>query len=802
MSAGVDLSEFFDTFFDEADELLAEMEQLLLGLDPSAPDADDLNGIFRAAHSIKGGAATFGCFEELAKTTHLLENQLDLIRHGEMPLRQDMIDLFLETKDVLTEQVAAYRESGKPDQDAYERICAQLRQLALEQQAVSEAPPGSVSAASQSAPPGSAPAPAAAQAASTGSPPAPAAAQAATGSSEVSAAAPSASPGSAPSVSAAPSGEPSSVHPPSAAGGSAGLPLLVRVTRIQDKDVGPLSAEMALMGEVLHKEHQDGTLSIWLETTATASDLEAVCCFVVNADQVSVRPEAVPGAAPGGGPQAAARGSTAGEALLAEAARAVETAFAADPAPAGQPHSDLAHSTAGQPAGAHPESAAATSTAAATGTAATGTAAGHTPTGSTPSKSAPAEAADQGAADSSARDAKAGKHKENGTIRVGVEKVDQIINLVGELVITQAMLVQTSQSLDPVLHDRLLNGIEQLERNARDLQEAVMSIRMMPMDYVFSRFPRVVRENATRMGKRIRLVTKGQATELDKSLIERIIDPLTHLVRNSLDHGIEMPEVRQAQGKDPEGTLTLSAQHNGGQIVIDVIDDGAGLNRERILKKAISQGFPVSDATPDEELWQLIFAPGFSTAEKVTDISGRGVGMDVVRRNIQGMGGHVQLSSRAGQGTTTRIVLPLTLAILDGMSVRVGAETFILPLSHVTESMQATAEQIHSISDTERMLHVRGEYLPIVALHEVFNVDGAETDLTRAIAVILQAEEMRFALMVDHLIGQHQVVVKNLEANYRKVPGISAATILGDGSVALIVDVFALRRTSTLRAVA
>ncbi len=797
MSAGVDLSEFFDTFFDEADELLAEMEQLLLGLDPSAPDADDLNGIFRAAHSIKGGAATFGCFEELAKTTHLLENQLDLIRHGEMPLRQDMIDLFLETKDVLTEQVAAYRESGKPDQDAYERICAQLRQLALEQQAVSGAPPGSVSAASQSAPPGSAPAPAA----SPGSPQAPAAGATAAASPAA------AAPGSAPSVSAAPSGEPSSVHPPSAAGGSAGLPLLVRVTRIQDKDVGPLSAEMALMGEVLHKEHQDGTLSIWLETTATASDLEAVCCFVVNADQVSVRPEAVPGAAPGDGPQAAARGSTAGEALLAEAARAVETAFAADPAPAGQPHSDLAHPTAGQPAGAHPESAAATSTAAAngtaaTGTAATGTAAGHTPTGSTPSKSAPAEAADQGAADSSARDAKAGKHKENGTIRVGVEKVDQIINLVGELVITQAMLVQTSQSLDPVLHDRLLNGIEQLERNARDLQEAVMSIRMMPMDYVFSRFPRVVRENATRMGKRIRLVTKGQATELDKSLIERIIDPLTHLVRNSLDHGIEMPEVRQAQGKDPEGTLTLSAQHNGGQIVIDVIDDGAGLNRERILKKAISQGFPVSDATPDEELWQLIFAPGFSTAEKVTDISGRGVGMDVVRRNIQGMGGHVQLSSRAGQGTTTRIVLPLTLAILDGMSVRVGAETFILPLSHVTESMQATAEQIHSISDTERMLHVRGEYLPIVALHEVFNVDGAETDLTRAIAVILQAEEMRFALMVDHLIGQHQVVVKNLEANYRKVPGISAATILGDGSVALIVDVFALRRTSTLRAVA
>ncbi|KAB0606606.1 chemotaxis protein CheW, partial [Castellaniella defragrans] len=404
------------------------------------------------------------------------------------------------------------------------------------------------------------------------------------------------------------------------------------------------------------------------------------------------------------------------------------------------------------------------------------------------------------AADSGKSGAKAAKPKESGTIRVGVEKVDQIINLVGELVITQAMLLQTSQTLDPVLHDRLLNGIEQLERNARDLQEAVMSIRMMPMDYVFSRFPRVVRENATKLGKRIRLVTKGQATELDKSLIERIIDPLTHLVRNSLDHGLETPDARIAQGKDPEGTLILSAQHNGGQIIIDVIDDGAGLNRERILKKAISSGFPVSEATPDDELWQLIFAPGFSTAEKVTDISGRGVGMDVVRRNIQSMGGHVQLASRKGEGTTTRIVLPLTLAILDGMSVKVGEETFILPLSHVTESMQATQDQIHRISETEQVLHVRGEYLPIVALHEVFNVANAETDLTRAIAVILQAEDQRFALMVDHLIGQHQVVVKNLETNYRKVPGISAATILGDGSVALIVDVFALRRTTSLRA--
>jgi two-component system, chemotaxis family, sensor kinase CheA len=271
------------------------------------------------------------------------------------------------------------------------------------------------------------------------------------------------------------------------------------------------------------------------------------------------------------------------------------------------------------------------------------------------------------------------------------------------------------------------------------------------------------------------------------------------LVRNSLDHGIELPEKRVARGKNPEGQLTLSAQHSGGQIIIEVSDDGGGLDRGRIIKKAMEQGLAVNENTPDEEVWQLIFSPGFSTADHVTEISGRGVGMDVVRRNIQGMGGHIQLSSREGKGTTTRIILPLTLAILDGMSVRVGAETFILPLSHVTESMQPQADQVHSIAEGEYVLHVRGEYLPVVALHNIFSVADAETDILRSIAVVLQAEDSRFALLVDHLVGQHQVVVKNLESNYRKVPGVSGATILGDGSVALIVDVFALQRVARMK---
>lgn len=388
---------------------------------------------------------------------------------------------------------------------------------------------------------------------------------------------------------------------------------------------------------------------------------------------------------------------------------------------------------------------------------------------------------------------KPARERESTSIRVAVEKVDQLINLVGELVITQSMLAQRSNELDPVNHGDLITSMGQLQRNARDLQESVMSIRMMPMEYVFSRFPRLVRDLAGKLGKQVELTLVGSSTELDKSLIERIIDPLTHLVRNSLDHGIEMPEKRLEAGKNVVGNLILSAEHQGGNICIEVTDDGAGLNRERILAKAMSQGMAVNENMTDDEVGMLIFAPGFSTAEQVTDVSGRGVGMDVVKRNIQEMGGHVEIQSKQGSGTTIRILLPLTLAILDGMSVRVAGEVFILPLNAVMESLQPREEDLHPLAGGERVLEVRGEYLPLVELWKVFDVDGAKTEATQGIVVILQSAGRRYALLVDQLIGQHQVVVKNLESNYRKVPGISAATILGDGSVALIVDVSALQ---------
>ena len=386
----------------------------------------------------------------------------------------------------------------------------------------------------------------------------------------------------------------------------------------------------------------------------------------------------------------------------------------------------------------------------------------------------------------------AGNADDTSSIRVGIQKVDQLINLVGELVITQSMLAQTASTADAALSDRLANGLSQLQRNTRDLQEAAMSMRMMPMSSAFSRFPRLVRDTAAKLGKDVELHTAGEGTELDKGLIERIVDPLTHLVRNSLDHGIETPDERVANGKPPTGHVTLRARHQGGAIVIEVSDDGRGLARDRIVAKARERGMHVSDATSDADVWQLIFEAGFSTAEVVTDVSGRGVGMDVVKRNIQSLGGRVEIDSTPGRGTRITIRLPLTLAILDGLSVGVGDEQFIIPLTNIVESLQPSASDLKTVGGRDRVVHVRGEYLPVVALHEVFDIHPCISAVENGILVILDADGRKTALLVDALIGQHQVVIKSLESNYRRVPGISGATIMGDGRVALILDANAL----------
>jgi two-component system, chemotaxis family, sensor kinase CheA len=385
---------------------------------------------------------------------------------------------------------------------------------------------------------------------------------------------------------------------------------------------------------------------------------------------------------------------------------------------------------------------------------------------------------------------------EAATIRVAINKVDQLINLVGELVITQAMLAQNSRTLDPTVYQQLLTGLADLDRNTRDLQESVMSIRMIPMSIVFSRFPRMLRDLAGKLGKKVDFVTQGEATELDKGLVEKITDPLTHLVRNSCDHGIEMPEDRLAKGKSETGTITLSAAHQGGSIVIEVRDDGRGLSREKILQKARERGLEVSDQMSDADVWQLIFAPGFSTADVVTDVSGRGVGMDVVKRNIAALNGTVDIESAEGYGMRVSVRLPLTLAIMDGMSVGVGDEVYILPLSSVVESFQVKPDAVSTVGQGSQLVKVRDEYMPVIELEKVFQVPRFDSEQSSDIMVVVEAEGSRVALLVDELLGQQQVVVKNLETNYRKVPNVSGATILGDGKVALILDTSALVRRS------
>jgi len=670
----MDITEFYQTFFDEADELLRDMEQHLLELDPLEPDNEQLNAIFRSAHSIKGGAATFG-FTLLQKTTHTLENLLDKARHDELTLTPDIIDVFLDTKDVMGSQLDAYKSDTLPDEESFNRICEVLghvEQSVADAVAVTEiAAPQAVSKAAEDTP----------AAEDTGT-------VTETGFSH---------------------------H------------FTFTLSKLKESEVALLADELSLFGTVYKTEQGTDTLKVWLGTNTGIDDISGVLCFVVDDSQIAYE-----------------------ETPAAELA----AILAADSTPA-EPEAE----TVSAPAAAAVPAASSAAPAA---------------------RKAPAAAA---------------KNKgDSGSIRVAVEKVDQLINLVGELVIIQSMLTQHSQQVDQAEYADLLSSIVQLERNSRALQESVMSIRMMPMDYVFSRFPRMVRDIASKLNKKIELKVEGSSTELDKSLIERIIDPLTHLVRNSLDHGIEKPEVRAANGKPEAGTLTLAAEHQSGNICIEVRDDGAGLNRERILAKARQQGMDVHDNMTNDEIAMLIMAPGFSTAEVITDVSGRGVGMDVVKRNIQDMGGRIQIGFTEGRGTVTRILLPLTLAILDGMSVKVADDVFIVPLSAIISTLQPRQEDIYRLAGEEKMLLVRGEYLPLVEMHKVFGIKEAEHDLAKSIALIVQNAGNRYALLVDRLIGQQQVVVKNVESNYRKIPGISAATIMGDGSVALIIDVAELQR--------
>lgn len=715
-----DLEQFYEIFFEESSELLADMEACLLRLDVNSPDLEDLNAIFRAAHSIKGGAGTFG-FTDMTEMTHMLETLLDRLRKGELKVRSEMIDAFLGAGDVIKAQLAGHRGEGQADPAAAEAVCEELKKLSENAQEAVSVEDIKVIVYDDEAK--------------------------------------SASEGTDAESMAEKISQENAVTRLS-------FSIEFSSADLSSATIENLLANLQGMGnlENLTPVNAEERYKLVLTTSSSEEDVWETLVFVVDPTSLEIKAVTFDSARVKATEIETLNGSVSNTEFLAEEdtlkyrmppAPGYGFFPGAPAAPKDVEDSDISSDRTQLPN-----------------------------TGSSKNESQ--------VINKSSGKANIATASETSSIRVSIEKVDQMINLVGELVITQAMLAQTASQYDPVLFEKLYSGMSQLERNTRDLQESVMSIRMMPISFVFSRYPRVVRDLAAKLNKRVELRTVGENTELDKGLIEKIADPLTHLVRNSLDHGVEVAEKRVAAGKPAQGTITLRAFHQGGSIVIEVSDDGAGLNRGKILAKARERGLPVHDAMTDQEVWLLIFEAGFSTADQVTDVSGRGVGMDVVKRNIQSMGGRIDIESTLGSGTRISIRLPLTLAILDGLSVVVGDQMFIVPLNYITESLQPMATDIKTVSGKGRVVQVRGEYLPVIALHEFFNLRPSVTEIHKGILVILEAEGHKAALFVDDLVGQHQVVIKSLESNYRRVQGASGATIMGDGKVALILDTAAL----------
>ena len=700
-----DLTQFYQIFFEEAGENLDQMEQMLLNLNLETADDEELNGIFRCAHSVKGGAATFG-FSDVAELTHQMESLLDRLRRHELQPNAAMVDVLLESADASRSLLARHQAGGEGDVLPAADLVRRISELAA-------------------------------------------------------------------------GGSPTALPTPVAV-----APVVVKVvaptplktTRTLEIKIGPLERpeqadaiqelfrDIPGLGDikVLSSDRKD-TRVFEVETASTNEDLLDLFAFHVSREHIRIT---------------AVEQSTVTEAPVGygffDGAAGTPGVIVDDPLPGAPlapfPGFGFFDGSPGAPVSAP-----------VTLASSIGASVEAKVVGKVPVKTATGVPAAQ---------------PEAATIRVAISKVDQLINLVGELVITQAMLAQNSRALDPAIYQQLLTGLADLDRNTRDLQESVMSIRMIPMSIVFSRFPRMLRDLAGKLGKKVDFVTQGEATELDKGLVEKITDPLTHLVRNSCDHGVEMPADRLAAGKSETGTITLSASHQGGSIVIEVRDDGRGMSREKILNKARERGLDVSDQMSDSDVWQLIFAPGFSTAEVVTDVSGRGVGMDVVKRNIAALNGTVEIDSAEGYGMKVSVRLPLTLAIMDGMSVGVGDEVYILPLSSVVESFQVKADAVSTVGQGSQLVKVRDEYMPVIELEKVFQIPRFDFERSSDIMVVVEADGSRVVLLVDELLGQQQVVVKNLESNYRKVPNVSGATILGDGKVALILDTGALVRRS------
>ena len=675
----IDLSQFFEVFFEESFEGLDTMEAELLNLVPGEEDLETINTIFRAAHSIKGGSGTFG-FSSVSDFTHVLETLLDQIRQGERTLTTEHVNLLLKAVDCLRSLLAGLQAEQEPDLTEADTLRAQFEEVL------------GINSTSQES-----------------------------------------------NIQTSDNQSDSDTyqidfkpHHHLFKTGNEPLIMISELEQLGELDTTVFYDEVPEITNLssdecflhwrffLNTSHGESAIKEVFEWVEDDADITIELCGGLFTDEL---------------PTPENDSSTVAQEPLTQ-----------EPVPKQAEQAKPIKPT-------------------------------------------------------SANTNKKSTTPESTSIRVGIDKVDSLINMVGELVITQAMLNQLSeQDITPATITALQEGLAQLAHNTRDLQENVMRIRMLPINFVFSRFPRLVRDIAQKLNKQVELKLIGEQTELDKTVMEKISDPMVHLVRNSLDHGLETVEKRLQAGKDPVGTVTLNAFHQGGNIVIEIMDDGQGLNTKKIQEKAIANGLISADNhLSNEEINELIFMPGFSTMDEVSDLSGRGVGMDVVKRNIQSLNGSVEVTSAPGVGSTFTIRLPLTLAILDGQLVKVAQHTYIIPLISIVESLQIDIAKVSRVGKNLDVLRLRDEYIPILRLYDIFNHDNAIESLDKTLLVVVETDNQKVGLLVDDLLSQQQVVIKSLEANYQKVDGISGATILGDGRVSLIVDISGLIKLSGLK---
>ncbi|MFB2549690.1 chemotaxis protein CheA [Ensifer soli] len=742
----MDMNEIKEIFFQECEEQLAELESGLIKLNDGDRDPETVNAVFRAVHSIKGGAGAFG-LDDLVSFAHVFETTLDCVRSGKLDPNPDVLKVMLKSADVLADLTNAARDGGSVDQARSRQLIRELEALANGE--MPQAAPAAEPARPAARPAAKAPEPVAAAPNDEGFVP-------------VAFSFDDFDPGEPDAPAELPVYEVRfAPHSNLYSKGNEATLLLRDLSRLGEMSIH-CDMERLPSFDTMNPEAAYFSWVISIRTDKGEDAIRSVFEFAEWDCELDVKC------------LSESEGPAGEDELPMQPVPFDLSALDEEPdGPIGIVEEEEQIAAAQQAAVAAAESA-------------------STVTAMVASQAAEAAKAQAAAAQSPAAVQQAAAQTQ--TIRVDLDRVDRLINLVGELVINQAMLSQSVVENDTNGTSSINMGLEELQQLTREIQDSVMAIRAQPVKPVFQRMARTVREIADITGKSVRLVTEGENTEVDKTVIDKLAEPLTHMIRNAVDHGLEMPEKRVAAGKSPEGTVKLTAKHRSGRIVIELSDDGAGINRERVRQKAIDNDLIAADANlSDEEIDNLIFHAGFSTAEKVSDLSGRGVGMDVVKRSIQALGGRISISSKPGQGSVFTMSLPLTLAVLDGMVVTVAGQTLVVPLTAIVETLQPEASAIHAFGSNQRLISIRNSFCPLVDVGRILNFRAVQANPVEGVALLVESEGGgQRALMVDAIQGQRQVVIKSLEANYTHVPGIAAATILGDGRVALILDVDAI----------